>query len=322
MPLSVSECPTKKYPPRSGPLEQKRAAALLRHLVEARGFIHAGAGFVENARRNIARQDLHIARPPARRLAGRLKQRHGDGVGLFAGGTGRAPDPQRRPFAKLPRRPLPQKVEVRRLAEERGVIRRQRIDQRRQRLAGLVRRDPAEILLEPAEPPFANPPGQPRGHQTLLALGQIQAELFAGERADFAEIRRAQDRRFQRAHAAAFPNRASGSRIRPTRPSPRIAPPATPRTWRSDSPRLLITTSCLPISSSTARQKRLPSASVTISRLSHNFSDFGRTPNFRCSRTTGSSDPRTSTISSRLATVEIASSRGLNISRTAETGIT
>src|ERR1035437_7811986 len=111
---------------------------------------------------------------------------------------------------------------------------------------------------------------QPRRHQFLLARFEVQSEGAVRQLPDLVELlggqgtHRVDFRRIHVAHHESFTLEIrSRSRMSPTRPSPRIAPPATPVTFLKVSPRVLMTTSCLPISSSTRTQKRCPSTSAT-----------------------------------------------------------
>src|ERR1035438_6125663 len=125
---------------------------------------------------------------------------------------------------------------------------------------------------------------EPCRHQFLLTRLEIQSEGAVCQLPDLLELLGSQRsyrvdfRRLNLARHWSFTLEIrSRSRMSPTRPSPRIAPPATPVTFLKVSPRVLMTTSCLPISSSTRRQKRCPSTSATTSTPASGSSLFGCT---------------------------------------------
>src|ERR1017187_1580220 len=102
---------------------------------------------------------------------------------------------------------------------------------------------------------------EPCRHQFLLAGFEIQSEGAVRQLPDLLEFlggQRPHRVDFRSLHLACHWSFTleirSRSRMSPTRPSPKIAPPATPVTFLKDSPRVLMTTSCLPISSSTSRR--------------------------------------------------------------------
>ena len=310
------------------PLQQIRRAArrlaglqtVPRHICRDRA--------VSSTRVEMSVARMRISGPTGTKfLRQRLHQTHGDRIGLLARGTRRAPDAQRRKRREIPRwRFSRQQI---RSAPARAENRCDWWSANRSAPPALRRWSAShvlEIILEVRETLLAHLLAQPRRHQALLAVPSGSAQTRRGEhRLIFRNPPAVSDRRRSRlgVHfiAAALPNRPSGSRIRPTRPSPRIAPPATPGTLRSVSPRLLITTSCLPISSSTTRQNRWPSASVTISRLSQRFSDFGRHAEIAGAAGSPAAASRAPGPSRRGSPrSKWHSSAGLSISRTAKIG--
>ncbi len=130
---------------------------------------------------------------------------------------------------------------------------------------------------------------KPRRDQFLLARLQVQPEGPIGQLPDLLELLRqpvagpaSSLRQITRPCHESFTLRAGpdrGSARRGRRPEWRRR--RLPVTFLKVSPRLLITTSCLPISSSTSKQKRCPSTSATTSTACQRI--FG----LRSSRETG-----------------------------------
>src|ERR1022692_4507963 len=254
-------------------------------------------------------------------------EHHGQCPNLRACRTCGAPDLDRVSRAQPGDHLIAQELEMDGLAKERSVIGGQGIDHRQQRHAGTVGHDALVVILEAMEAAAAHQFAQSRRHQFLLAGFEVQPKSAACQLADLLELLGTQGSNpvdFSRLRLAGHESftleTRSRSRMSPTRQSPRIAPPAPPVTFLKVSPRALMTTSCLPISSSTRTQKRCPSTSATTSTPANGSSLFGCTWKIRYSRTTGNNDPRTSAISARCCTVHMVSAVGRNISRMAKSG--
>ena len=199
----------------------------------------------KRAGRNVRSQNVNAIRGRNSKL---FEQRECDGIRLFAGRAGRAPDTNF-PFERRRDR-LAQEIEMSGLAKEGCEIRRQDIEQCDQLFARRVRVHIFVILFERLR-------SCPGGFSCLVAPGSAPSSPSSGR------CRRSgrRDRRSCRVRAvtvlqrrAGSSKRASTSRMSPTRPSPRMDPPATPVTSLKALPRLLMTTSCFPINSSTSRQ--------------------------------------------------------------------
>ena len=102
----------------AGAGHEGRVAEGLRHVLQRRRAVAAGAGGLDRGLVDVGAEDLH----PAHDALGdhRLLEQHGDGVDLLAGGAGRHPDADRvmAQLQQLGQHHLPQHVDELRVAEE------------------------------------------------------------------------------------------------------------------------------------------------------------------------------------------------------------
>src|SRR6185312_13524313 len=145
----------------------------------------------------------------------------------------------------------------------------------------------AVVFAKAGEVKFSHQLSDASRYKLFLTCSQLDAEFIARKCGDCCKFSLGEDERpdlrldivLKRwlhcvsSHLTPPRNTPSRSRIRPTRPSPRIAPPAIPGMSLTDSPSDLITTSCLPMRSSTMRQNDRPVISATMRRLSEGSSD-------------------------------------------------
>src|SRR5260221_7756751 len=292
--------------------------------------LHRGERIDGLARRG---QDLgvEVARDDAEGVSrNRLGEAHRDRVGLLARGAARAPYAQGLARDGARACVLGEDREVVRLAVEGGHVGGERVGAVLP-LGGLELEE-LHVVVERGDAERAQPAREARIDHLALALREPDAGEAIDALADQAEVLRAERElaRVGRSHHAAA--RARGrdavvrvmvatSRIRATRPSPRMVAPATPGTaWRLVSSDFT-TSCCWPTRLSTRSAARRLSTSTTRHSGSGGAGSLAGSLTTSSRRTIGSCSPRTATSEARFTMVRMSFGPGLKASATNSSGM-
>ncbi len=161
--------------------QEKALQPLGREALAAVGLVDAALRGGQHLGVDVAVDDL-VAAVGAQRLGAG----HGDGVGLFAGGSGRAPDAP--VVRRLRAQQLRQRVEVVRLTEEGREVGGERVDELLP-LGPVVAFQPVDVALEARVPGLAQPARDAAVHHRVLAVVQADARLLVDQCLDAREVR-------------------------------------------------------------------------------------------------------------------------------------
>src|SRR5512141_1184084 len=289
---------------------------------------HRGERIHALARRG---DDLRVEVGPhhAEALAQDVGEAHGDRVRLLARGAAGAPHAEGLSRLRRLARVFGEDAEVVRLAVERGHVRRERIGAMLP-LRRLVFEE-LHVVVERGEAERAQAPREARVDHLALSLGQPDAGELVDPVADEPEVlHRERELAFgHRAHASAFAAaraptlrvKALTSRMRATRPSPRIVAPAMPGTRCRFVSSDFTTSCCWPIRLSTSSAARRLSTSTTRQRGSARVASEAGSCTTSSRRTMGRYSPRTATSEGWLTIVLMSPAAGLKASATNSSGM-